>query len=297
MDVKISVVIPLYNKEQYVLDTLKSVLTQTFTAFEVIIVNDGSTDRGVQLLSTIKDDRVRIINIENNGVSNARNVGIKNAQYQWIALLDADDLWDNIYLEESIKIIRKYNQIEVVATNYYKVYKSKSIVALKLDKGFVNSYFENPCITSSSVIINKKIFDSIGFFETNLKYGEDQHLWFRLGANCKIYFNSTPLINYRMEDHQLSNSNIKKRSISTDLVSVIDNLEIYDEEWEIFKTNYLMKYLRPYYMYDIHLSSVKRIINKIPFKRKFNLLYMFYIIPRFIVKPLYKVFYSLKYTK
>jgi glycosyltransferase involved in cell wall biosynthesis len=297
MKTKISVVIPLYNKENYIIETLKSVLLQSYTNFEVVIVNDGSTDASLQKLSEIEDDRVRILNIENGGVSNARNVGINNAKFDWVALLDADDTWNQNYLQESVNIILENHDADVIATNYFLVYDSKKVKALELQDGFIDSYFKNPCINSSTVLIKKKIFKHVGDFDSKLKYGEDQHLWFRLGANCKIYFNSSPLINYRMEDHQISNSNIEKRNVSTDLVSVIDELKIYTEEWEEFKTNYLMKYLRPYYMYDAHLSSVKGIINKIPFKRRFNLLYLFYITPRFIVKPLYKVFYSLKYTK
>ena len=297
MDVKISVVIPLYNKEKFIIETLNSVLSQSFANFEVIIVNDGSTDSSLQKLSEIDDDRVRIITIDNGGVSNARNVGINNAKFDWVALLDADDTWGQNYLRESVNKIIENKEADAIATNYFLVFESRKVRALELPDGFVASYFQKPCINSSTVIINKNIFKRVGVFDPKLKYGEDQHLWFRLGANCKIYFNSAPLVNYRMEDHQLSNSNIEKRNISTDLVSVIDDLEIYTEEWELFKTNYLMKYLRPYYMYDIHLSSVKKIIMKIPFKRKFNLLYLFYITPRFIVKPLYMLFYFLKYTK
>lgn len=293
----ISIIIPLYNKEKYILDTIKSVLTQTFAEFEVVIINDGSTDGSLQKLSEIEDDRVRIITIDNGGVSNARNVGIGNAEFDWVALLDADDTWDQNYLQESVNIILKNKDVDVIATNCFLVYESKKVKALELQDGFIASYFQKPCINSSTVLINKNMFKRVGVFDPKLKYGEDQHLWFRLGANGKIYFNSTPLINYRMDDHLISNTNIEKRSISTDLVFVIDDLEIYTEEWQMFKTNFLLKYLRPYYMYDIHLSSVKLIIDNIPFKRKFNLLYMFYLAPRFIVKPLYKVFYFLKYTK
>ena len=294
---KFSVVIPLYNKEKFIIETLYSVLSQSFANFEVIIVNDGSTDSSLQKLSEIDDDRVRIITIDNGGVSNARNVGIINTNFDWVAFLDADDSWDQNYLQECVNIILENKGADVIATNYFLVYESLKVKALELNDGFIASYFQKPCICSSAVLINKSMFKRVGVFDPELKYGEDQHLWFRIGANCKIYFNSSPLINYRMEDHQLSNSNIKQRSISADLVSVIDDLEIYSEEWEIFKTNYMLKYLRPYYMYDNHLSSVKIILGKIPFKRKWNLLNLFYILPRFIVKPLYKVFYFVKYTK
>src|SRR5690554_3129002 len=95
----ITVIIPLYNKERSILKTVSSVLTQSFTEFELLIVNDGSTDNSLQMVSSLKDPRLRIINKENGGVSSARNTGIKEATNEWIALLDADDLWKEDHLK------------------------------------------------------------------------------------------------------------------------------------------------------------------------------------------------------
>jgi len=89
-----SVVIPLYNKERSVKNTIESVLNQTFQDFEVIVVNDGSTDNSLEVVKSFNDERIRIINQKNSGVSSARNRGIKEAKYEWIAFLDADDLWE-----------------------------------------------------------------------------------------------------------------------------------------------------------------------------------------------------------
>ena len=86
-----SVVIPLYNKEKYIERTLKSVLEQSYTNFEVIIINDGSTDNSLNVVKNIKDKRLRVISQPNSGVSNARNKGIELASYNWVALLDGDD--------------------------------------------------------------------------------------------------------------------------------------------------------------------------------------------------------------
>lgn len=292
----ISVIIPLFNKEDFILETLKSVLSQTYTEFEIIVVNDGSIDNSLGIVNGVKDERIKAITINNGGVSNARNVGIDKAKFDWVALLDADDTWEQNYLQKAVDILIMNSEVDVVATNYYLDYNFKKVVALKNRNGFIESYLKNPCFSSSTVIIRKNVFVRLGVFNPKLKYGEDQHLWFRLGANCIIYFNSSPLVNYRMEDHQVSNSLIKDRDFSADLVSVIDDIEIYTEEWQVFKTNYLMRYLRPYYIYDDHLLSVKTLINKIPLIRKLSFPYLFYALPRFIIKPLYKWFYFLKYT-
>src|SRR5690554_5521626 len=95
-----SVVIPLYNKELSISNTIQSVLDQTFQNFEIVIVNDGSTDNSVKEVEKFDDKRIRLIHQENQGVSAARNRGIKEARYEWIAFLDGDDLWEKEHLEE-----------------------------------------------------------------------------------------------------------------------------------------------------------------------------------------------------
>ena len=95
MEIRFSVVIPLYNKEGYVLETIKSVFNQTFSNYEVIVVNDASTDNSLEIVKSINDKRVRIIeHHKNRGLSATRNTGISNAKNEFIAFLDADDCWD-----------------------------------------------------------------------------------------------------------------------------------------------------------------------------------------------------------
>src|SRR6056300_1045134 len=94
-----SVVIPLYNKEKFIEDTLKSVLNQTFNDFEVIIVNDGSSDNSLSIVEQFKSEKIRLFTNKNRGLSYTRNFGIKKAKSQYIGFLDADDLWENDFLE------------------------------------------------------------------------------------------------------------------------------------------------------------------------------------------------------
>jgi glycosyltransferase involved in cell wall biosynthesis len=111
-----SIVIPLYNKEEYVSKTIESVLEQTFQNFEVLIVDDGSTDNSVAVVEQYTDDRIRIIRQKNQGVSAARNTGIKEAKYKLITLLDADDWWDKSFLEEMISLINKYPEVSIYSS-------------------------------------------------------------------------------------------------------------------------------------------------------------------------------------
>ena len=291
-----SIVIPLFNKQKYIYETIDSVLKQSFHHFEIIIVNDGSTDNSINVVNSFADKRIKIFTIQNGGVSNARNIGIQYAQFEWIALLDADDLWEMNYLSEAVNIIESNNKIDVIATNYYLYNGIKKIMALTLNTGFVRSYFKTPCITSSTVIINKRVFDIAGYFNTNLKFGEDQHLWFRIASKCSIFFNNNPLVTYKLLDHSSSNKDFINRDLNSDLVSVINELEIEGSDWILFKERYMLKYLRPYYVCDRHLESVIKIIRTIKITNKNILLISFYLFPRLIIKPFYRLLFSIKYT-
>ena len=114
----ISVIIPLYNKEKQIARTLQTVLEQTFQAFEIVIVDDGSTDGSVQEIEQIKDSRIRLIHQQNGGVSAARNRGITEARYDLVAFLDADDEWKPTYLETQYQLYQKYPECSVYACNY-----------------------------------------------------------------------------------------------------------------------------------------------------------------------------------
>lgn len=100
-----SIIIPLYNKADYIAETLKSVLNQTYCDYEVIVVNDSSTDNSLEVASSFQDERIHIYTKENEGVSAARNYGIMHAKYDYIAFLDADDIWESDYLECQKKLI------------------------------------------------------------------------------------------------------------------------------------------------------------------------------------------------
>jgi glycosyltransferase involved in cell wall biosynthesis len=113
-----SIVIPLYNKELSIGNTIQSVLNQTYQDYEIIIVNDGSTDNSLHVVEQINDSRIRIITKPNGGVSSARNRGIKEAKYDWIAFLDGDDLWEKDHLEEITKMMQVYPNEKVYVTSF-----------------------------------------------------------------------------------------------------------------------------------------------------------------------------------
>lgn len=178
----ISVVIPLYNKAHTIVNTLTTVINQTYKDFEVIIVNDGSTDNGVDVIkSNFNDPRIRIINQENAGVSAARNRGVKEAKGDWIAFLDGDDEWHPEYLAIIQQAILEYPDAGMICTGgKYGNIKNKELTSYRIAKKYINqirpiNFFENPCVFShtSGLAVRKKIFNQTHGFPTGMKCCED----------------------------------------------------------------------------------------------------------------------------
>ena len=195
-----SVVISLFNKEGYIKNTLDSVFKQSFKDFEVIIVNDGSTDRSIEVVSTFTDKRLKILNKKNEGASTARNLGIQAAKYEFIALLDGDDIWYPNHLENLKKLIGNYPKCGLYCTAYETLYYNKKIVKgkfLEIDdsfNGIVSDYFTsslvNSMASSSSVAIPKMIFKNYGKFDTNIRSGQDTEFWIKIALNENVAFTS-----------------------------------------------------------------------------------------------------------
>lgn len=186
-----SIVVPLYNKEKSVSRAIESVFGQTYGDFELIIVNDGSTDNSLGVVEKIKDERIKIINKKNGGVSSARNVGIENANTDWICFLDADDYWKPNHLEIIAELKSKYQSGQIYSTLVCEN-SEKGIEFIENSlpdnfEGFIGNYFslasKGTIFHSSSVCVSKKALLEIGCFDTNLKHGEDLDVWFKLMMN------------------------------------------------------------------------------------------------------------------
>ena len=203
-----SVVIPLYNKERYIKRALMSVLMQTWRDFEVIVVDDGSTDCGPQLVASLANPRVRLIRQANHGVSAARNRGIAEATYGWIAFLDADDEYFPTFLEKCAECIEKTSGIGAVYTgilirnNADPVFpdSNRSTEGVKVD--YLRFALERPGrgMTSSSVVVRKDVFELAGYFEEGLRIGEDSDMWFRIGMAVDVAYIPAHLAIYHIVD-------------------------------------------------------------------------------------------------
>lgn len=188
-----SVVIPLYNKEKYILRAVESVLSQSFVNFELIIVDDGSIDNSLTAIESITDSRVRIVKQTNQGVGSARNKGIAEAKYDWVALLDADDIWASNHLHELIKIIQISSSLGMVATKFLDLHTDTSTPSIDENKPsnirivdyFLEASKETMIVHSSTVAISKKVFYNIGGF-SNSKIGEDLEYWAKVALHYPV---------------------------------------------------------------------------------------------------------------
>ncbi|KYC39316.1 glycosyl transferase family A [Scytonema hofmannii PCC 7110] len=205
---KISVVIPAYNSMQYLPETLESVLQQTFTDFEVLIINDGSSDNIIQWASEITDPRVKLISQKNQGVSVARNTGIAQSQGEYIAFLDADDLWEQTKLEKQVRYLDENPEVGLVHTSMALVDrngKSTGRVMTSVAEGEVwKELVESNKIACSSVMVRRRCLEKVGGFEPNLHFAEDWDLWIRISSHYSFAVLKEPLYYYRQIPTSLS---------------------------------------------------------------------------------------------
>ncbi|MEH6592457.1 MAG: glycosyltransferase family A protein [Halioglobus sp.] len=189
-----SVIIPLYNKQEYIRRCIDSVLSQTFTDFELIVVDDGSTDGSIDIVRSYSDRRIKILAQENTGAGEARNLGINAGLGTWVAFLDADDAWTPEHLGELYSLITGFVNAGIVSTRSTEIQTDKfsselkkiSVSRFRFPK-FKHAYVDyftftakNPgFIHSSSVAIRKPVFGEVGFFNS-FRQGEDTELFSRI---------------------------------------------------------------------------------------------------------------------
>lgn len=199
---KVTVVIPAYNAMTYLPETLDSVLKQTCTDFEVLIINDGSKDNIIQWVSEITDPRVRLISQENQGLPGARNTGIAHAQGKYIAFLDADDLWEPSKLEKQLECFQQHPEAGVVYTwtllvdEYGK--PTGRIFASQAEGNVWRQLLETDVISNGScATVRKECFDTVGVFDRSLTSAEDLDMWLRIAVQYQFAVVKEPLTFYR----------------------------------------------------------------------------------------------------
>jgi glycosyltransferase involved in cell wall biosynthesis len=203
---------PLYNKEEFVVAAINSVLGQTYQNFEIIVVDDGSKDRGAELVASIQDARIRLIKQVNSGVSQARNCGINESKGELVFFLDADDWYGKTYLETMVLMARRHPPGYFFAAHFKAVYSyrpeewesaGKDVPTTAPPCELVTNFYERryrigPFVHTNSVVVWRQ--DLIQFqpcFPVGESLGEDQDLWFRLADRLQLVYCPLKLVAYR----------------------------------------------------------------------------------------------------
>lgn len=208
---KFSVVIPLFNKATYICCTVQSVLGQSLTDFEVLVVDDGSSDGGAELVKAMADPRIRVVHQKNAGVSAARNRGISMARGDWVAFLDADDWHHPHQLACLLETSKAFPQADAVATDYVMIADSGNVwpprwqdVNMTPDVELITDlprrWMTGPSLSSSSVAVRKRRLQQMQpCFPPGESEAEDLDFWFRLAEQTPIALAHAPLVAYRID--------------------------------------------------------------------------------------------------
>jgi glycosyltransferase involved in cell wall biosynthesis len=222
---RFSVVIPLYNKESFIVNTLQSVINQTFSDFEILLINDCSTDKSLKVAQEIKDPRIKHIqHSSNRGLSASRNTGIKNAKSNYIAFLDADDLWKPNFLKKINFLITNFPDVSLYATKYEVLLKGNKLIThdfqIKSFKnyGIVPNYFESNLNQSmyypSCLCVRKDVFEDVGYYNEGVSYSEDIDFNIRAHAKHKMAYWNEALVTYlAVSENQITQNGLAGKTI------------------------------------------------------------------------------------
>jgi glycosyltransferase involved in cell wall biosynthesis len=242
------------------------VLKQTYKDFELLIVDDGSTDNSVKVVEGIQDPRIRLISIKNSGVSVARNTGIEAARKPWIAFLDADDWWAPTFLEELMNAIKVFPDNVLFASGRCRVFASEEeryahpLLPANGETTVLN-YFQViakylPLINSSNAVIKRSHFDAAGYFREGQRQHEDHDLWMRLVINESVVFVNNKLSYYRkVKTGSASDHVYKATDFNRFLQTILEVCEKSSEENRIYLKQYAnrfaaLTYLKHYGKYS-----------------------------------------------
>ena len=257
---KVSVIIPVYNVEKYVAEAINSVLAQTYTNFEIIIIDDGSTDRSKEICQQFTDFRIKIIHQQNRGLAGARNTGIRHAQGEYLAFLDSDDLWlpEKLekhvdHLENSLNVGVSFSRSAFIDQNG----KSLGLYLLTEMDGEIDlhrMFCRCPVGNGSTVVIRKEVFEAIRFqdnlhgsiedfyFDESFRRSEDFECWLRIAIKTNWRFEGIP--------EALTLYRVNLDSLSADLWKQLESWEQVMEKTRSYAPEQVERFLKPAKAYN-----------------------------------------------
>lgn len=298
---KFSVIIPLYNKAQYVRKALETVCAQTYRDYEIIVINDGSTDSSAiiaeEFLNAVEGISYKILFQKNAGVSAARNNGVAQASGDYIAFLDADDWWEPTYLERMVQLIEDYPEAGLYGMNYVYYKPGKTHVALKCKTGYINypkEYYEGGAmmIFTSSSSMPKRVFEEMGGFPLGIKLGEDFLLWAKTALHYPVAFCEEPLAYYNNDvpvtmratrnlHHPNNHMLFRMDILASSLSPLASNLK---SDWQALLDKLRVNGLLEYWLSDEYHDSAAQELAKVDWSKQPESVIRMYKTPIWILK-------------
>lgn len=219
----ISVIIPVYNGEKTIKQTIESVLNQTFRDFELLIINDGSQDATLEIIQAINDERIQVFSYQNSGVSASRNRALTKAKGEFISFIDADDLWTPNKLELQLKALQDNPQAAVAYSwsdwidesgQFLRSGGHITVNGKAYEKLLLRDFIES----GSNPLIRKQALDEVGYFEQSVTPAEDWDMWLRLAARYEFVTVEVPQILYRISPNSASFNIVKMEAGSLKVI-------------------------------------------------------------------------------
>ena len=215
MKPKVSIITGVYNAENYIRETIDSVLSQTLENFEWIVIDDGSKDKTTDILKGFSDGRIKLVQQTNMGLTATLNSCLKLSTGNYIARIDADDLWEKTKLQKQVDFLEKYPEYSMIATNYEQISESGDRLGRRhcphigdheqICKAFIRF---NP-FAHSSVMFRKNVYEEIGGYNPDFKYTQDYEYWIRIASNYKLCSLEEVLTYHRLSYQSISFSKLR----------------------------------------------------------------------------------------
>ncbi len=301
---KFSVIIPLYNKAPYVARSIGSVLAQTYSDWELIVMDDGSIDDGSEVVRECVErsnmsSRIHIYTQPNAGVSAARNHAAEHAQGDYLCFLDADDWWEPTFLEQMAQLIHAYPDAGLYATNYVYYKPHKTHVALDIPTGYIQ-YAPTYCrsaampVWTGTVAMPRTIFNQMGGFTVGVRLGEDFLLWARTAMHYSVAYLNTPLAYYNNDVPAALRATRNLYAPEHTMFFLLDTIapeNALSEDWQRLFDKLRVGGLLPYWMSPIYHDRAKTELAKVDWSQQPRSVQHLYRTPI----PLLRLYYTLRH--
>lgn len=306
----VTILMPVYNGEKYLQEAIESILNQTFIDFDFLIINDGSTDRSVEIINSYNDPRIRLITKKNGGVSAALNTGLSNAIGNYIARFDADDICYPSRIEEQYRFMQQHPEYVLTGSDADYITKEGEYIFTFNNKGYTDEEIRsvNPLICPfihSTVMYKKEVVLQLGGYDIKAYTFEDHFLWGKLLKSGKVFNFNKPMIKVRFnpdsvtvdsKDYTKTFRKLHQKAIATGVITahegslIVKNIEKLNKQKKEFSYNRMLG--KKFLWNNYQPAKARRYLWKSLHIKPFNLVSFMLILLSYLPYPIIKFIYS-----